>query len=278
VARKSSKTTEAKEAKVAWTEAQVSAALRDRYPAPAYAFLPQVADGTGASKSRTADALAFSLWPSRGLDLYGFEIKVARSDWTRELADPAKADAICAFCDFWYVVAGKSGIVAEGELPPTWGLIEPRGAKLVCTREAPRLTPRPMTRAFLAAVFRRVAETSAGALAAEVATATLERTRAASYQAGFDEAQRIAIRDAKRARDELATLKQTVQEFQNASGLTLDRWHGGHALGTAVKFVREGGLTRARDEIRAIGSRARAILQITDDFQTLPTPDPEDHE
>ena len=57
--------------------------LRDRYPSAAYAFFEQVRNGTGYSRTvvRTADALAFSLWPSRGLTLDGFEIKAYRGDY-----------------------------------------------------------------------------------------------------------------------------------------------------------------------------------------------------
>lgn len=76
------------------TAGDVMVALAHRYPAPGYALLPQVANGTGYAASRHCDAIALSLWPSRGIRLHGFEIKVARSDWLRELKDPAKAEAI----------------------------------------------------------------------------------------------------------------------------------------------------------------------------------------
>ena len=47
----------------------------------------------------SGDAVIMSLWPSRGLELHGVEIKVSRADWKREAADPAKAEAIAAYCD-----------------------------------------------------------------------------------------------------------------------------------------------------------------------------------
>jgi hypothetical protein len=69
----------------------VIAALRKKYPAAAWAFLEQVANGTGyAKKYRWADALAMGLWPSRGMELHGIEVKVSRSDWLRELENPAR--------------------------------------------------------------------------------------------------------------------------------------------------------------------------------------------
>ncbi len=51
-------------------------ALPRRYPQTEYALFSQVRNATGfASRIRTADAIALSLWPSRGLALYGFEFK-----------------------------------------------------------------------------------------------------------------------------------------------------------------------------------------------------------
>jgi len=53
--------------------------LQKRFPSEEYACLPQVRNATGySSVIRTADAIAMSLWPSRGLDLHGFEFKSLR--------------------------------------------------------------------------------------------------------------------------------------------------------------------------------------------------------
>ena len=40
--------------------------LAGRYPAPEWAFLPQVRNSTAFTHRRTADALAFNCYPSRG--------------------------------------------------------------------------------------------------------------------------------------------------------------------------------------------------------------------
>src|SRR5690349_16908111 len=63
------------------TEFELFQALRPYYPAREYALLPQVANGTGVGAFRHCDALALSLWPSRGLHLSGFEMKSYRGDW-----------------------------------------------------------------------------------------------------------------------------------------------------------------------------------------------------
>ena len=130
------------------------ARLRTRYPKDAYAFMTEVPNGTGGNVSRHADALVMSLWPSRGLDLYGFELKSSRTDWQKELATPAKADAIARYCDYWYLVVGDKDIVRPGELPPTWGLIVPHNNGLKVITEATRLEAVPIGRKFLAALFR----------------------------------------------------------------------------------------------------------------------------
>src|SRR5579859_3830851 len=140
------------------SEEYMLAALAKRFAAPAYAFIPHCANATGAVATRTADAIAMSLWPSRGLELHGFEVKVDRSDWLRELKDPKKADDLFGYFDRWWLVVSEASIVAEGELPPTWGLMESAGAGIRVRQEAPKLEPQKFTRHFLAAILRRAWE------------------------------------------------------------------------------------------------------------------------
>ena len=103
---------------------EIYAALRARYCAPEHALFFEVANGTGSNIRRYADAVAMNLFPSRGLTLSGFEVKVSKHDWRRELKSPHKAEeGIFKYCDHWWVVA-PSGIVGKDELPSTWGLLE----------------------------------------------------------------------------------------------------------------------------------------------------------
>lgn len=127
-----------------------------KYPAPEWATTFEVANRTG-SASRYADAMAFNLWNSRGHALLGFEIKVSRSDWLRELKDPAKSAPIQRFCDRWFVVT-EPGIVKLDELPLTWGLMERKSRGLSVVKDAPKLKPEKLSRDFVAAFCRRVAE------------------------------------------------------------------------------------------------------------------------
>jgi hypothetical protein len=139
------------------TESDLLAALRQKFPEKSYALLSQVRDGTGyGSPGRTADALAMSLWPSRGLELSGFEMKVSRSDWLRELKQPEKAESIARYCDRWWLYVSDDNIVKDGELPTTWGLLVLKGGKLVERVMAPKLSPRELDRVFVASVLRSI--------------------------------------------------------------------------------------------------------------------------
>lgn len=115
-------------AKFKHTEATVLCALQARHSGgggngPEWAFIEHVRNAAGFDATRTADAMALHLWPSRGHELHGFEVKVSRSDWRRELADPSKADGWFDYVDRWWIAAPK-GVVPPDELPTSWGLLE----------------------------------------------------------------------------------------------------------------------------------------------------------
>lgn len=236
--------------------------LRVKYAAPEFAFLTNVADGTGGGSSRYADALAMGLWPSRGLRLTGFEIKVARSDWLKELEQPAKAEAICRYCDHWYVVVGDDSIVKYGELPPTWGLICPRGPGLKVVNEAPTLSAVPMDRIFLAALLRRSVEQGVDA---EV----LKKARDESYAAGEKDGHRRGERAAKDNQARVARL----EEFEQYSGVNIgDRhtWQEAKDIGTAVRMVLKGEHVNIPDRLRNLReSASRIIAQVDKELAEL---------
>jgi hypothetical protein len=73
--------------------------------------------------TRRADLVRIGMWASRGTGIDVHEVKVSRADWLRELDDPAKAEAWWPYCNrFWVVTV--PGVVAGGELPAGWGLLE----------------------------------------------------------------------------------------------------------------------------------------------------------
>lgn len=119
-----------------------------------------VANGTGSRASRYCDALAMAVWPSRGLELHGFEIKVSRQDLMRELKDPSKAEEIACYCDYWWIVLGDAKLCKAEEIPRNWGLLAPAAddKKLVVVKAAVKLKAKAMDRTFLAAILRRAHE------------------------------------------------------------------------------------------------------------------------
>ena len=130
--------------------------LREKYPYPTYAFISEFRGGTGWERESRADALAMNTWPSEGLELIGFELKTSRRDWLKELKNQDKCEPIKQFCDRWYVVYDEQRIVRDWEdkIPEDWGLMYLEFDKFVIKKEAPRLNPKPIDRAFLASLMR----------------------------------------------------------------------------------------------------------------------------
>jgi len=135
-------------------------ALRKRFAHPEWAYFEEVRNGTGFSRrtTRTADGLAFSTWPSRGLELHGIEVKVSRGDWLREKGDPEKAEEIARFCDRWWLAVTPK-VLDVAEVPPAWGLIEWDGKRWRTHRDASkRQDVQPLDRLMLAAILRKASE------------------------------------------------------------------------------------------------------------------------
>jgi len=233
-------------------------ALPLRFPSKEYALLPQVRNCTGfGSTIRTADALAVSLWPSRGIHISGIEIKVSRGDWNRERAMPEKAEELAQYCDFWWIVAPK-GVVPVIDVPATWGLLEFDGQKWRAVKAAKQIKPKPLSREFLAAVLRKVAEVS-------VPISEIEATVEAKVKAI-----RETISDsAKWVREDLDALNNRIKVFEQASGVRLsERWTLGD-VGDAVRQVMTGEHTRVEKRLKLLRESAAQILQDID--RQLPT-------
>lgn len=195
------------------TTAHVRDLLRKRYPAPEWAFMEEVAPATGGN-TRYADAVAMNLWSSRGHVVCGFEIKVSRGDWLRELKDASKAEPVFRYCDQWWIVAPK-GMVRDGELPPTWGLLEVTTAQVRQAVVAPKLAPVPLTREFFASLMRRGHEGLA-ALTEQACREARDAQRA--------EMEKEVERRVKEGTHHLQDLLEQVAEFKAATGLEFSRY------------------------------------------------------
>lgn len=229
----------------------------------AWVFMTHVRDAAGFNANRTLDAIAMSLWPSRGLLLDGFEVKCSRSDWLRELKDPAKADGFHARLDrFWLVVADAS-IVQAGELPTTWGLLVARGGKLVQSVAAPMLRPKSQDlppgfgRSFLAAMLRAVAATAA------MAPEEVEKAKADA----LEHAKLIHEDDLRAAQEKAERATGVLAAFQREAGISLSTfdWRGRDPakVGRAVRLVLDGEDTadRIRQRLEQSIKTAEAIAE-----------------
>ncbi len=232
------------------TEGWVFERLVRVFPQPAFILLPQVRNQTGFDRQvRTIDALAVSVFPSRGLYFVGIEIKITLADWRRELAHPEKADSIQKYCRHWYVAA-PDGVVPEAEVPETWGLIEVNGRSAKIARKAPALEHTVPDARFVCAVLR--AATSAMVPAAVVqdqikmaVTSELNQRRG-------------------RERHELDSLRHLVEEFEKNSGVDIrDKWNIGE-IGAAVRMLVESGAVRCAKRIAELRATAEHILDAID--------------
>jgi hypothetical protein len=193
---------------------------------------------SSGEQERYADAVAVNLWPSRGLEVVGFEIKARRGDWTKELKNPSKSAAIQKYCDRWWVVAGGRNIVQPGELPPTWGLLVVHGGnskrRIVCTNEAPKLEPQALDKPFLLAMLRR---------AAELEDKLKEGSGDENFQRGWQEGLKRGEQNQHWAKDDLERklkyLKESIAKFEKVAGVRLSEhrsWQWGD-IGMAVRVV-----------------------------------------
>jgi len=140
--------------------ADIRAAMAKRWTAPEWAIMWEVGQGTGSMSGRYADAVMMSLWPSRGLELHGVEIKVSRADWRREATDPTKAEAIAKYCHRWWIHTPEGVIDDVSDMPPAWGLREWTGKKWITRKDAEKTEAMPISYPFLAAMLRRSDESA----------------------------------------------------------------------------------------------------------------------
>ena len=221
-------------------------ALRGRFSAPEFAFFEQVANGTGYGARSWSDAIAFGIWPSRGLLIHGFEVKVGRGDWLKELKTPSKSEAVQKFCDRWWIVAPK-GMIETSELPATWGLIDiSEKGKCYIEKEAPPLESEPPTKQFVAAILRRHHEVWSKALAAE-------------HVRGVDEGAKNGAGDIgdklERVKSQLENLCENVEKFEKASGVNIrSRWELDQ-IGDAVRVLTSARHTTVAEELERDAKR-----------------------
>jgi hypothetical protein len=245
----------------------IRAAMAKRWSDPEWAIMWEVGEGTGSRRGRSADAVMMSLWPSRGLELHGVEIKISRSDWRREAADPTKAEAIAKFCDRWWVHTAPNVIDDLSDLPPAWGLREWNGKSWVTRREAEKTKAEPVTRTFLAALLRRADGTMKAIMdeamreAREAQFAEAERRRS-RFKQEVDEA-------VARRTKALSTAAENVARFEAVFGAgSATSWDcAPEHWGLAARALADCGPTgfgKLSDRLRKAADEIDAIAAITE--------------
>lgn len=237
------------DAKHRWTESDILDRLGKVFASPAWALIPQVRNGTGYSRARTrtADAVAVSLWPSRGIYLAGIEIKVSRSDWRKELADAAKSDEIQKYCRYWYVAA-PDGVVPLGEVPETWGQVVCRGTGAEIVKAAPQLPETPPDWPLVAAVLRAAHGNSVPVDVVKDRITEAVATARVNWEG--------------QGRRELETLQKTVRAFEESSGLEIGQYDfQARDLGEKVRFVQRTGIMKCRAIAQGLLDSAKRVAE-----------------
>lgn len=238
--------------------------LRKRYPEAEYALMHEVSDMAGFHRSNSADYVIMNLWPSRGLSLNGIELKSFRNDWLRELKKPDKAESIFQYCDYFWLLTADDTVAKLEEIPETWGWLCIKGERIFVKKEAPKLTPKEISRHFLAAMLKRACSKDGF-----VRTSTIEERIDQARQSGIDESQRT-INNLNAQYNEL---KDRVEEFKNISGIDLKRaiWTDDvKDIGRAVNFIKDGGADAIQNRLFGLEETAKDLLQsITNGLSAL---------
>lgn len=238
-----------------FSEEDVTLLLEKKFCAPEWAFFSQVANGTGGTSSRRADGVAFNLWPSRGMAIHGFEIKVSRRDWLNELKNPGKSEDIQKFCDHWWIVAPKD-VIMVGEVPKTWGHFEAQKGRLVTVKEAPELSPVMVDRPFLAALMRKLDSKS---MLPEEIKARVTAAHREGELAGAESA-RWKV---ERLERELSSLRKNVEKFEELSGINIEFCNVENVAARYKLFCERG----SDQFVEAMSMRLESMKKLTHDLE-----------
>jgi hypothetical protein len=231
--------------------------LEARYAPPEWVTIRECSDSTGY-RSRSADLMAFGLWPSRGMEIIGFEVKSFRGDWIKEIKNPAKAETIASRCDRWYVVVTNEKIIQPGELPGNWGVIIPRGAGLKISVEAEYSRKGDIKRNFFMAMLRRVVDGTVPKILFQ------EKLDEAFKQKEKDLREQLEWKN-KNNEEQYKSLLEKIDEFEKASGVKLgERWESGKNIGEAVKFVLNHNPQEHMNQLKWLSERLKSIANEVD--------------
>lgn len=240
------------------SEAFMFSKLRAFYPANEFALLPQVGNATGFHTNRHIDAVALSLWPSRGIHLHGIEIKCDYRDWRREREEPEKAEAIAKYCNYFWIAVSNPKVCPLEELPENWGLYVWNADKEILEQKKPaafRAQAVEPTWPFVAAMLRKAQECVGP-------VPELQKARLQGVEEGKAEAARTRDWEMKA----LQELREKVAKFEKASGIDISYgWQGADKVGEAVRLVLNGDVMRQREHLVMVAKGILRDLNIPED-------------
>lgn len=232
-----------------WRADTIRGLMRLYYKLPEWVIVFEVPNQSVAA-TRRGDAIAMNMWPSRGLEIHGFEIKVDRNDWLSELANGPKAETIAGYCDRWWIVA-PADVAMIDEIPKGWGSIVPTTDGLVVVRQGELLNAQPIDRPFVAALFRGRFQASQ----AETAVVSDELRRSMEARIEREVRQQVEFKTyvaTERAR--------RADELEAALGTPVLKWPPPQELANLIKLVSDCSLTTEVSRLRRIVDAMRSFI------------------
>lgn len=208
------------------TARQLVGEVRARYPRPEWLCEPEV-----ALAGRRLDVVALNLWSTRAHRIVGFEVKVSRGDWLRELSAFEKSADWHAVVDAFYVVT-PGGLVQPDELPGGWGLLELRGTRMFTKVQAVARTPR-------ADLPREVAARFLSRIAAEAEQTIREHNSRAGHELRLEIEADIEARVRREFGNRIEHADEQARDLTALrEALGSKTWESTEALRTAVEVAR----------------------------------------
>jgi hypothetical protein len=241
------------------TSTDIQKALAKKYCRPEWCIFFEVANQSGAYVRRYADAVAMSIWPSRGYAIHGFEIKVSRSDFNSEMKKPEKADGVGRYCDYWWLVT-PPGMVEDHELPPTWGLMVLQKNGLRIKKQAPKQDVVNIDRGFSAALLRRSIDLQQNHIKAQIEKELPEITARAEQQ---------AAQKNKRVRERAEENNKWIENFEIVLGQSFYTWEAPEDVANRLKLAKSLGDGHSSSGIKSLKSGCSQLLKNIEDFEGM---------
>lgn len=202
--------------------------------------------------TRRMDALSIMAWGSRGFEAMGFEIKVSRGDWLRELKDPAKAEPLVRLCTRWWICAPPD-VVKVAELPEAWGLMVFHPTQIRALKQAPKLSPEPWSAETWRCFMLRLSQRE------QYRQTELDRAYGKGHADGYKAGENLSRDRLQRMAADLKERDETIAKARAATGVDLSRWCDYPALGAAMRALQNG---RATHTAYLMRETADALLEV----------------